>query len=345
MFTSIIFSKDMYYLAYLAYIMIISGLIKKHNLLSGVYSWLIKKIKSKKLLVGLISAVSGILPIPGRVVVSAGVLDTIAADEPEKRKKFGIIDFLCNHHYYFWSPLESTVITLMAVLSLSYSQLLLRIWPLLLISAIFIGMYIYLFIKEEDIQLKSVEDDKTSRFSVIHAIPLVVSIIAMIKGYEPQIVFPISTAYYILISRDWRVWKYLKWNTLALLFGVLCLGGLVKTHNSDIVEYIKCFAADSYINGISGLVLLSIASFFASLVMGSSSKFAGIVGILTGIFGLKYLPFFFAIEFAGYILSPTHKCVLTSSSYFKTPIRDYYRVLGMWTVILVVWSILQLLLA
>ena len=60
-------------------------------------------------------------------------------------------------------------------------------------------------------------------------------------------------------------------------------------------------------------------------MLGSSSRFSAITAILTKMFGLKYLPLFFAIDYSGYMLSPVHKCVMIGKGYFKTPLLRYYK--------------------
>jgi len=44
---------------------------------------------------------------------------------------------------------------------------------------------------------------------------------------------------------------------------------------------------------------------------------------------------FFAIDYAGYLLSPTHKCVMIGNSYFGTPLGVYYKALGIWALLLI----------
>ena len=44
---------------------------------------------------------TGVLPIKGRVTVSASLLDTLAPKDKKKREKFRPIDFMSSHHYYF----------------------------------------------------------------------------------------------------------------------------------------------------------------------------------------------------------------------------------------------------
>ena len=64
--------------------MIVAGIMKDSNYLNDFYQIIASKIKSKRLIVFLVSLITGILPIPGRVTVSAGILDTLAPDKKLK---------------------------------------------------------------------------------------------------------------------------------------------------------------------------------------------------------------------------------------------------------------------
>ena len=282
--------NEWWYVLILALVMVLSGEIKQYNLFSPFYSYIIDKVKNKKLLVMMISFLGGILPIPGRVIVSAGLLDTIASNDPLKRSKLGIIDYLATHHYYNWSVLESTILIPMAVLSLSYWSVMGYLWPLLLGSIIFTGTYIWK-LKSEDINIsKNVTCERS----------------------------------------DIKPWYgFIKWDIIIFLFGIILFGNFVKHYNSFFKDYIQTCLTNNL-----QFALLSIIAFIASFVLGSSSKFAGIVALLTSVCGLHYFTYFFALEYTGYLLSPNHKCVYIGMSYFKTPIWEYYKVLVLWSLVL-----------
>jgi len=89
------------------------------------------------------------------------------------------------------------------------------------------------------------------------------------------------------------------------------------------------------------LIVALLAGFLGSLALGSSSKFGGFTAIAVSIFGLEYLPLFFAVDYAGYILSPVHKCLAIGKSYFGTPLKKYYSVLLSYTSILVLVGIVS----
>lgn len=141
-----------WYVLYLAIVMIFAAWAKKTNFFMPFYRFIAKNVKSKRAVVAIISAISGVLPIEGRVTVSAGFLDTIAPNN-ERRKMFGIIDYLSTHHYYFWSPLEKTVILPMAVLGLGYSGFIMAVWPLIITCLAVAFFYIFFVLKEEDVAI------------------------------------------------------------------------------------------------------------------------------------------------------------------------------------------------
>jgi len=292
-FTSSLLLNKQQYVLLLAVVMAISFIAKKTQVFLPFYAWIAKTVKSKRAVVALISAVSGVLPISGRVAVSAGALDTIAPTDVKKRKNFGIIDYLSTHHFYFWSPLEATVIVPMAVLGLSYWELMSKLWPLLATSIIIILFYIFKILKEDDIEI--VIPDKKDRKKEKEEWQKQ----ADIKADRRQLV------------------DYAK--TLIFTSLVIILGNIVKANFDTIEAWVKSA------NESNLIVLVAVVGFLASFALGSSGKFAGFVGLSTSVFGPATLPLFFAVDYAGYMLSPTHKCLVVGKSYFKTPLKDYYK--------------------
>ena len=322
--------KNQEYLIFLAGVMISSGIIKSNNYFAPIFSWLLEKVKSKKLVVYFISFVSGILPVSGRVSVSAGILDTLAPkDNCKARSKFGIIDYLATHHYYLWSPLEKTIIIPMAVFSLSYLQVMSYLWPLLLVTLIYTICYIKVMVKEEDIEICkqiNIEKKKTS----LALFPLLAAIGFLIAGYNSNFIFGILSIYYVFLSRDFKFWKHINWSLIGLLFLVTCTANYISTYDSVLEAYIK---------DQNNILLACVSGFLFSFSLGSSGKFIGIAVLLTKIFGMKYFALFFALEYSGYLVSPSHKCTCIGKMYFGTPILDYAKVLLLWIILIILTGI------
>ena len=314
--------------------MITAGLAKEYALFSSAFSYVRNTFRSNKFVVVLLSAIGGILPIEGRVTVSAGLLDTIALKEGHGREKLGIVDYLATHHYYMWSPIEKTVILPIAAFGLTYTAWLGLIWPLLIVSFVFISWYIYSQIHDEEIVIAS--DEFKISAVLRNILPMFIAIGLYIYNEKWMIAcFGFLTLYYMILSQEWNIKKllsYVRWDVLLWVGAVIVLGNFMKSYDASWQATLK----DSLLNPqtLIGMVSISAIGFIASFLMGSSGKFIAIAVIMAQVFGHQYFLWFFALDFAGYLLSPTHKCVMIGHKYFNTPLNTYYRVLGSWAIVL-----------
>lgn len=325
------------YLWLIFFIMIVSGIAKEQNLFMPVYSYIKSAFKSNRVVLFLISAISGILPIEGRVTVSAGVLDTITKKDcscghDHGRQRMGIVDYLATHHYYLWSPLEKTVILPMATFGLTYLAWISVVWPILVASLLFIFYYIFTQVKEDDIEIEFI----SFKISAVirNIIPFFAAIAAYIYVGGDKHVFGIFgglALWYIFLTQTWNIKKllsYINWDVLLSVAIVIVLGNYLKSHSAYFTELIKTAGVDP--STFLGMTIISFLGFMASFLMGSSGKFVALAVLMSSVFGPQYFLWFFAIDFAGYLLSPTHKCVMVGNKYFGTPIKQYFTILGLW---------------
>ena len=324
------------YLLYIMFIMMSVGMIKHHNLFADIYTYLQKAFNSKRFIVGMMSAFSGILPIPGRVTASAGLLDTMTSDDKKSRSKFGIIDYLSTHHYYLWSPLEKTIIVPMGALGITYGVLMDQLAPLLFVSLLMIVGYIYFFVKEDDIELNvNKQDFKISRITR-GVVPFVFALGAVIYGIDPMWAFGGLTLYYMMLTMTWdlnKIFSYINWNVILTVAVVIALANITKEYTNEIKAFLEGSIFDT--SNIFGWIGVSAVGFFGSFILGSSSRFVALSVLLASIYGTQYFLWFFAVEFAGYLLSPMHKCAAIGITYFGTPFKKYVNVLGIWALALV----------
>ena len=325
------------YLFLIVFVMMIAGMIKDNNLFSDVFSFLKRSMKSNRAIVALFSALTGVLPIKGRVTVSAGLLDTIATKNQASRSKFGPIDFMATHHYYFWSPLEKTVILPMAAFGLSYGAFIGLIWPLIAMTFVYTLSYLIFFVKDTDIKLKRGEDEiKISRITR-YVFPYILGIAAVISGVNFLFVFSVLTIYYMIVTRTFdfkKLLRYVDWSIVAWVAGIIFLSNIVREHTNEITTFLGTTGLD--ITTTFGFMAISGLSFIGAFALGSSSRFGAITVLLASIYGIEYLPWFFAVDFAGYILSPMHKCVAIGKLYFGTKLSTYVKILSGWAGLLIV---------
>lgn len=322
------------YLWMVFFIMISAGLAKEHGLFVPVYSYIKDTFKSNKFVVVILSAIGGVLPIEGRVTVSAGLLDTVAPKCGHGREKMGIVDYLSTHHYYMWSPLEKTVILPIAAFGLTYATFIGIVAPLLAVSFVFIYWYIWTQVHNDEIHVESVPFKISA--VVRNVVPMCAAIGAYIYNEHWMIgCFGFLTLYYMLITQEWnprKLLKYVSFDTLITVAVIIVLGNYAKSHNAEFVSMLKTVGLDPHT--LLGITVISTIGFGASFAMGSSGKFVALAVLMAQLFGIEYFLWFFAVDYAGYLVSPTHKCVMIGNRYFGTPVTTYYKALGTWSVLL-----------
>ena len=324
------------YLWMVFFIMISAGLAKEYSLFAPAYAYVKNTFRSNKFVVVILSAIGGVLPIEGRVTVSAGLLDTVAPKEGQGREKMGIVDYLATHHYYMWSPLEKTVILPIAAFGLTYAAWIGMIAPLLIVSFIFIGWYIWTQVHEEQIVVQPTNFKLST--VIRNVLPMIVAIGAYIYNEHWMIgCFGFLALYYVFITQQWNIKKllgYVNWQAIAVVAIAIMLGNYFKSNQAVFEAWVKGGMFDP--TTIVGMTIISAIGFVASFLMGSSGKFIAFAVLLAKLFGAQYFLWFFAIDYAGYLLSPTHKCVMVGNRYFGTPLTTYYKALGMWSAIMIV---------
>jgi hypothetical protein len=320
------------YLFLIVFVMMIAGMVKEHGLFKDMFCFFEQNLKSKKAVVAIVSALTGLLPIKGRVTVSAGMLDTLAPDKGCcGREKFGPIDYVSTHHYYFWSPLEKTVILPMAAFGLTYGAFMSMMWPLLVVSIAFIIAYLVWGVKESDIELGDCGTEiKVSRITR-YVFPYIAGVGAIIAGVNFLWAFGTLTLYYMFCTKTFDIKKllgYVDWKLIGWVAVIIIAANFARENTEAIKAYLESSGLD--INTVSGFTLLSLASFAGAFALGSSSRFGALTVIMASIYGLEYLPWFFAVDFVGYLISPMHKCVAIGMLYFGTKLRYYATILGIW---------------
>ena len=315
------------YMGYIFGIMILGGYIREYRVLDDVYSLAKKYIKDNRLMIIVTSIFCGVLPIPGRVALSAPLLDAIAPPTKRDRSNYGIIDYLSTHHYYWWSPLEKTIILPMAALGITYREMLSYTFIPLLICLGYTWWFIFTRVDPYSVvpSLGSVREFNW-RSALRGWAPFIATIwFLLCVGKAGAILFfpwfAAMCCYYAWLCKDWRWGRYINKQFAIISTIVLALGGVVGMIKEPVMVYLK--SADPTM-----IIPVTIVGMIAAYIMGSSGKYAGMTSALVLIFGQQYLVWFLATEYSGYLLSPAHKCLMIGQQYFGTPIKKYYKVLS-----------------
>jgi hypothetical protein len=304
-------------------ILLISQYLKDKELVNPLLSKIYSKLSNKKLLLFVFVNILGFLPVPGRITLACGVLDTIQ-DKTKDNKKMGILAYLSTHHYYLWSPIEKSVIIAMTAAGIGYLTFIKMMLPAIIVYAILLLLIYFVYVKDHDINF-TFEKFSRNEFSkttiLLHISNLIISLIVSIVFKSYYLFFGIYM--FGLLVIDYKQWYYSlkKIDYMILLYLSMILVG---------AYYIQVYSTPYFKNIVSisaYIYTFLILSFIGSLLLGSSSRYAALTAIGVTLFGVKYLPLFYIIDYAGYFLSPTHKCTMISKMYFNVPLKYYYGVL------------------
>ena len=138
-----------------------------------------------------------------------------------------------------WSPLEKTVILPMGAFGLSYMAWLGTICPLIVVSALFIGIYCWFAVKETEVQIEAKSNLGFNDF-VRNALPFLLAIVSYIVlgGKGPLAVFGVFgtlLAYYVIVNKAFNIKKlnsYINWKTLGIIAVIFAIAGFTQEHLS-----------------------------------------------------------------------------------------------------------------
>ena len=319
-----------------ACLMMCVGILKHNNVLDPVYAAIQKKVTNKRLLMTILSGMFGILPVPGRITLATGCFDTCTRMH-KNRGQLGILAYLSTHHYYLWSPVEKSVLIVLAGLGLSYPEFIMIMLPYL--ATLMICTWFYIFFVMDDIDDIVLDfGEGTSGWKWLDSAIVVICILTGCVGVVPlPAVYLVALIYLLLRYRPKlkQLISYIDIKLLAFATIVIATGYLVHTHVEQIHNIL------GHLAGNYGAHVALLCSFIASFLLGSSSKFAGIVVLLVPVYGIAMLPIFYIVDFCGYLLSPMHKCVLISNRYFKTKFVAFYNIVGIICLILIMQTIIN----
>jgi hypothetical protein len=320
------FLNTQIYLLFIIIILLISEIFKMNNNFADAILSLIS-INSKipkKYIFSFAVTILGILPIPGRIILINFLLDSIS----NKNNNLGTLAYISTHHYYLWSPIETSVIISLGILHISYLKFLSYMFLPLLCYIIFFILYIIFIIKESDfkniIQTKNIKHYYSTFLDIgIFLLMVIISIFSnekLITCYFFIVLVFLIIKYKISIK---EIFLKLDHKFIISIFIILYIGFIIK-NSSFLKELLRNIATSSL-----SLPLIFLICFFLSFLFGSSSKYSTIAANTTLILGIQFFPLLYIVDYCGYILSPVHKCTFFIFSYFKFKFRFIF-----WLIIL-----------
>ncbi len=316
----------------------LGNIMEKAGLIYRMICSLQMAIKNPRVIVAVIPALLGLLPIPGGAYMSAPLIEKAGSKIQLPANNFIAANIIFRHIVYFVFPLYPPLILLQSFSDISvYKVIGFCFLPMLICAAL--GYY-YILPRNSSVinkhQGNSLESWK--EFSVA-SFPLTILVVTAIIFnnflFAAILAVVVVLLFQRLISKDSfknnviTAIKELDWKLALTVLGILLFQ-----------RYIEAAGALTYIAGIltnQGVpinALLLIVSFITGLLTGST---LGAVGIVLSIF----IPLFsnhpnlvavvslaYIFTMMGYIVSPLHLCLILTQDYFKGNLKRVYQLMA-----------------
>ncbi|MDH7564052.1 MAG: DUF401 family protein [Candidatus Bathyarchaeota archaeon] len=314
-------------------IMLLSMLYKETGTIDALSRSLSSIVKNSKLIVSAIPAVIGLLPVGGGALMSAPLVETEAEKLGLKEDKKTYVNLWFRHTIFPVYPINTVLIVIAGLTGLSVTSLIIRQIPVVAVMVI-VG---YLIGLRKTPTAPQKTPDKTDHLSETRQLaitfsPILATIVAVvILNIDVSIASFIGTAVLLMLARpkpativkplrNWTIWGV----TLAA-FGAF----LLKT-TTETMGISQLFSTLISNGNVDSLLLLIAIPAFLSAITGSVSGGAAIsIAMLAGLF--SYTPtsvsLLYISGYFGYIVAPTHLCLVLTAEYFKCSLGRLYKYL------------------
>ena len=313
-------------------IMVMSQLYKETRVINDLSESLSKMVKNSKLLVSILPAIIGLLPVAGGALMSAPLVEAETEKLGLKPEKKSYVNVWFRHTIFPVYPTSQILILTATLTGLTLTSIIVRQIPVV-ISMIGAGYLIGLWKTTSTGRRK--ENSKTNlgselkRFAITF-LPILATIIAVVGlGVDVSIAAFLGVAVLVVIARpSFGVFQrpFRNWATYGIAlaaFGAFFLRSVVEA--TELSEIFGAFVANGSVDDL--LLLIAIPAVLAFFVGSPLGGVAISYSILEGIvdFTAKSAALLYISSYLGYIIAPTHLCLVLTADYFKCSLGKIYK--------------------
>lgn len=325
-------------------IMLLSQLYKETGIIDKLSESISKLIKNPKIVLGLVPAVIGLLPVAGGALMSAPLVDVEAEKLKLKSQRKAYINLWFRHTIFPVYPLSPPIITTAMLTGVAIPLIILRQIPPVLVMII-VG-YAIGFWRIKNLEKEEVGDEKSpdSNFKIF------------LSSFSPilaTIVFAI-----VLGATGIEFFRQGRDVVIAVFIGIAVLVVLSKMSFATFVKPFKSLGIYGITLAAYGAFLLrevmispEISQVFSQIVTDSDGSYGSIVllatlpavlGVLTGSpvsgiaisipilcgappIGANTAALIYISAYLGYTIAPTHLCFTFTADYFKCQLGKVYK--------------------
>jgi len=313
-------------------IMIMSQFYKETRLIDDLSESLSRIVRNPKLLVSLLPAIIGLLPVAGGALMSAPLVETETDKLGLKAEKKTYVNFWFRHTIFPVYPVSQVLILAATLTGLTVNAIIFRQIPVVLsmiAAGYIIGLWKAEFKPEDNGNLTRSLSSEVRRFA--RAFSPILATIAVVVGLSIDVSLAaiLGVIVLLLISRPaFEVFKkpFLNPATYGITiaaYGAFLLRNVVET--SGFSEVFGTLAAGGWIDDV--LLLIAVPTVLGFLVGSPFGAVAISFSILDGVvdFTPRSAALLYIGSYLGYVAAPTHLCLVLTAEYFKCSLGKVYK--------------------
>jgi integral membrane protein (TIGR00529 family) len=313
-------------------IMLLSQLYKETELIRIMSLDLSGLLRNAKLVVGLLPAVIGLLPVPGGALMSAPLIETEANKLELKKDMKTYVNVWFRHTIFPVYPMSQVLILTAALTGISLTSLIMRQSPVVILM-VAVG-YLIAFRKVSTIKNNTertrLGPNLKSLLTAFSPILAMIFPVAMFR-IDVSIAAFIGVAVLLLITRPSLKTLSMPFRNKAIYGVTLAAYGAMLLRDVTIASGVSDFVGSMIASGnVNEVVLLSTVPAVLGFLVGSPSggiaisvpMLAGTLNFTPNTAGLLYIA-----AYLGYVGAPTHLCLVLTADYFKCPLGRLYKYL------------------
>lgn len=325
-------------------IMLLSELYKETGMIRRLSDSVSRLINNPKIVLCILPAIIGLLPVGGGALVSAPLVDSEADKLKMTPSKKAYVNLWFRHTIFPVYPLGPVIIATAVLTKLSISSIIVRQIPVVLVMVI-VG-YIIGFWKVSQVK-KDAPDIQANRKSdlnnfFISFFPILATILIdvalnlagfnqLLSGFDVVIAILIGIAIFVAITKlnsmvfvkplkSWGIW-----GITAAAYGAFLLRNVMDA--AGISNVFSSYVANGSIDVV---LFLAVGPALLGLLTGSAQGGVAVsVSILSTIFPLpfaaKVAALVYISAYLGYTIAPTHLCLTFTADYFKCSLGKMYK--------------------
>jgi integral membrane protein (TIGR00529 family) len=323
-------------------VMLLSQLYKETGMINTLSENISKILRNPRVVLCVLPAIIGLLPVAGGALMSAPLVDTEAEKLKLKPDRKAYLNLWFRHTIFPVYPISQPIIVAAALTGVAVPVIILRQIPVVLVmvaTGYIIGFWRVAHVKSQEEGIVEAEGARTKQFFTAFS-PIMITIVAAValggisrdlsrQGFDVLIATIVGLVALILISRlNFKVFvkPFKSWSIYGIAFaayGAFLLRSIMV--NAGISQIFQNFVSNGNIDVI---LLLTLVPATLGLLTGSPQGGVAIgASILTGIltFSPKIAALVYISAYLGYTIAPTHLCFTFTAQYFKCPLGRLYR--------------------